>query len=73
MFEIPAGYQKWGVGDFGGMPNRGPMREGYGPPRQPAYGNSGKAPAGTQESGIANDVADAAVDGAEEAAVEETK
>ncbi len=75
IFEIPAGYQQFNMGGFGGMPNPGAMNGGMpaGSQAQPTYSTSGQAPAGTQEPGIGNEVAGAAVEGAEEAAVEETK
>ena len=76
MFEIPAGYQQFNMGGFGGMPNPGGMSGAgaYGSPQQqPTYSTSAQAPAGANQPGITNEVADAAVEGAEEAAVEETK
>jgi len=75
MFEIPAGYQQFNLGGFGGLPKPGAMggAGAYGSQPQPTYGTSGQAPAGAKEAGITNEVADAAVEGAEEAAVEETK
>jgi hypothetical protein len=75
IFEIPAGYQQFNMGGFGGMPNPGAMSGAgaYGSQGQATYGISGQSPAVAEESGITNEVADAAVEGAEEAAVEETK
>lgn len=79
MFEIPAGYQQFKMGGFAGMQNPGVIggAGAYGapptPPTQPAYTSSDQAPATAEETGITNEVAEAAVDGAEEAAVEETK
>ena len=79
MFEIPAGYQQFNMGGFAGMSNPGAMANpaemtgASGSQPQPTYGTSAEVPAGTEESGIADEIAGAAVDGAEEAAVEETK
>lgn len=75
MFEIPAGYQQFNMGGFGGMPNPAAMTGAgaYGSQGQPTYSTSGQVPEAVEESGITNEVADAAVEGAEEAAVEETK
>ncbi len=75
IFEIPAGYQQFNMGGFGGMPNPGAMSGAgtYGSQGQPTYGTTGQTPAAAEETGLTHEVADAAVEGAEEAAVEETK
>ena len=85
MFEIPAGYQQFDMGNFAGMTNPGAMGSpanmpnaattppsGYGT-EAPTYGTSAAPPGTTDDSGLPGDIADAAVEGAEEAAVEETK
>ena len=74
MFEIPAGYQQFNTGGFAGMSNPGaaPGAGAYGTQPPPTYETASEAPA-TQESGITDEIAGAAVEGAEEAAVEETK
>ena len=88
MFEIPAGYQQFNMGSSPGpkIPGLGVMAipgvtanpaaktsSGAGGSQPASTGTSAEVPAGTEESGIADEIAGAAVDGAEEAAVEETK
>ena len=85
MFEIPAGYQKFDMGNFGNMSNPAAMggagaAGAYGaPPTTTSADDSSTASTSSasstpsDEPGVTGDVADAAVEGAEEAAVEETK
>jgi len=70
MFEIPAGYQKFNMGNFGGMPGAGGMGGMGGAATQ---GSAGRPTSTDSEPDITDEVTNAAIEGAEEAAVEETK
>jgi len=67
LFEIPAGYQKLEMGKFGGMPGAAGLG---GAAAQDAAGRPTSTDA---EPDITDEVTNAAIEGAEEAAVEETK
>jgi len=70
MFEIPAGYQKFNMGNFAGMPGAGGMGGMGGAATQ---GSAGRPTSTDAEPDITDEVTNAAIEGAEEAAVEETK